>query len=378
MNIEHIITNINDQLQTWKTQFVEHGWMNPTFLTIVVIALLTYCTKKPFYKLMIKLFKRMENPLQLTFEEDYIKRVEKHLRNIWLISGIYLMLSFLHIPDSIDQIIYNILKSFLILNVVLIISQGLNYVTLQSKVMKKRMHSELLEWSRKILQVIIWMTVIFNIASIWGLDTTFLMTGSGVIGAAIAFGAQDLFKNILAGITILSEKKFKKGEHIKVNGVVEGIVMEIGFRSSLIRSFESYTIMVPNEVLANQALQNISRRKNRRIIWEIGLEYRTNIMQLKNIQTQILQYIQQEPWCLTGEQDSYGVMINEFTDSAINIRVYCFFDTKQWKEYLNYRQQLILAIKEIVEKQGAGFAFPSQSIYHEIIPEININEQHNI
>ena len=90
-------------------------------------------------------------------------------------------------------------------------------------------------------------------------------------------GAQDLFKNLISGIMILMEKRFTVGDVILVSGEVEGVVEQIGFRSTLVRRFDSTPVMVPNYKFAEQSVTNYTRRHHRRIRWLIGLEYRTTI-----------------------------------------------------------------------------------------------------
>ena len=85
----------------------------------------------------------------------------------------------------------------------------------------------------------------------------------------MALGAQDLFKNLISGILILLEKRFQNGDWIKVENIVEGVVEKIGFRSTLVRRFDSI-IMVPNFNFAENAVTNFSNMKSRRIYWNIG------------------------------------------------------------------------------------------------------------
>ncbi|HBM12598.1 MAG TPA: mechanosensitive ion channel protein MscS, partial [Rhodospirillaceae bacterium] len=104
-----------------------------------------------------------------------------------------------------------------------------------------------------------------------------------------------LFKNLIAGILILVEKRFAIGEWIQVDGVVEGTVESIGFRSTFVRRFDKAPVFVPNAQLSDVAVTNFSRMTYRRIYWVIGVEYRTTTDQLRQIRDGIEDYITSNP-----------------------------------------------------------------------------------
>jgi len=208
------------------------------------------------------------------------------------------------------------------------------------------------------------------ILEIWGIAVGPLLAGLGLFGAAVALGAQDLFKNLIGGLTIIAEKRFHPGEWIKVDGVVEGVVEDIGFRSTRVRRFDKAPVHVPNSQLSDTVVTNFSRMTHRRIKWLVGVEYRTTIDQLKIIRDGITEYIEENEAFAPGDEVSTFVRIDSFNNSSIDFLIYCFTKTTVWGEWLEIKENFALAIKDIVENQaGAGFAFPSQSIYLESMPE---------
>tara|TARA_Y100000590_G_C15069245_1_gene769383 strand:- start:64 stop:597 length:534 start_codon:yes stop_codon:yes gene_type:complete len=171
---------------------------------------------------------------------------------------------------------------------------------------------------------------------------------------------------------ILMERRFTIGDVILVSEEVEGVVEQIGFRSTLIRRFDSTPVMVPNYKFAEQSVTNHTRRHHRRIRWLIGLEYKTTIDQLKNIRDEITTIIKNDNDFAKNENTSYFIRIDSFSDSSIDMLVQAFTQTNDWGEYLIIKEKLAVKIIEIVEKNSAAFAFPSQSIYVESFdkPEI--------
>ena len=110
---------------------------------------------------------------------------------------------------------------------------------------------------------------------------------------------------------------------------------------------------------------NISETTNWRISWIITLQYDTTIDQLKKIRDEIDKYISTSKDYKISDNTMHAVRIDKFSDSSIDMYVRCFTNTDKWSEWLKVKERLAIAIKEIVEKNKASFAFPSQSIYVE-------------
>jgi MscS family membrane protein len=143
------------------------------------------------------------------------------------------------------------------------------------------------QWIFKVLKIIVIFIGGAVILELWGIKVAPLLAGLGLFGAAVALGAQDFFKNLIAGMSLISEKRFLNGDWILVEGVVEGTVEEIGFRSTKVRRFDKAPIYVPNSKLADAVVTNFSRMTFRRIRWTIGLSYKSDVKQLKMICDQI-------------------------------------------------------------------------------------------
>jgi MscS family membrane protein len=104
---------------------------------------------------------------------------------------------------------------------------------------------------------------------------------------------------------------------------------------------------------------------HRRIFWIIGVEYRTTISQLRTIRDNIEAFIMESDDFARPPEVPMFVRIDRFSDSSIDIMVYCFTKTTNWGVWLKIKEGLAYKIKEIVEEAGTSFAFPSRSIYVE-------------
>ena len=228
---------------------------------------------------------------------------------------------------------------------------------------------EMIEW---LVKGIRWAVIFLGAATIlqlWGIQVGPILAGLGLFGVAVALGAQELFRNLIGGLCILLEKQFRKGEWILVEGVVEGTVEHIGFRSTRIRRFDAAPVSVPNMKLSDAAMTNFSRMTARRISWKVPLEYRTSVEQLSHIRAGIEKYLTENEAFVQPPSASLFVRIDSFATSSIDILIYTFTRTTVWGEWLQHKEALLYKIKEIVSEAGADFAFPSQAIFIEEFPK---------
>ena len=207
------------------------------------------------------------------------------------------------------------------------------------------------------------------VLKVWSIDIGPVLTGMGLAGAAVALAAQDLFKNLIAGVTNMSEKRFQVGEWIHVEGIVEGTVEKVEFRSTLIRRFDLAPVYVPNADLSNTAVTNFSRMPYRRIYWKIGVLHATTTDQLRQICNGIEAYIDQSDDFVGPPEASRFVHVDSFGESSIDILVYCFTRSPARADHLAAKERLALKIKDVLAAAGSRFAYPSRSIYLEAAPE---------
>ena len=222
---------------------------------------------------------------------------------------------------------------------------------------------ELAGWLARGARAVLVLLGAVTVLEIWGVQVWPALAGLGLVGAAAALGARDLFTNLIAGILILGERRFARGDWIKVDGVVEGTVEEIGLRSTRVRLFDQAPAFVPNARLADRALVNFSRMTHRRIFWVVGVEYRTTVAQLRRIRDGIEAFLAEDAAFAGPPEVPRFVRIDRFSDSSIDVMVYCFTRTTSWGAWLAEKERLACRIKEVVEDAGAAFAFPSLTVY---------------
>ena len=138
-------------------------------------------------------------------------------------------------------------------------------------------------WIFRTLKFIAYLVGVVSVLELWGVDAASIIAGLGLFSVALALGAQNFFKNLIGGLLIIGEKRFKQGDWINIEGVAEGEVEKIDFRSTLIRRFDKAPIFVPNSVLSDSEIINFSEMPFRRIRFNVGLIYQTTPETILNI-----------------------------------------------------------------------------------------------
>ena len=220
-------------------------------------------------------------------------------------------------------------------------------------------------WIFRTLKFIAYLVGVVSVLELWGVDAASIIAGLGLFSVALALGAQNFFKNLIGGLLIIGEKRFKQGDWINIEGVAEGEVEKIDFRSTLIRRFDKAPIFVPNSVLSDSEIINFSEMPFRRIRFNVGLIYQTTPETILNIRKDIEDYIAKNDDLVNADEATTTIRVTQFNDSSIDLLIYCFTKSTRWYDYTKAKEDLILEIIKIVKNNGSDFAYPTQTIHLE-------------
>jgi len=314
-------------------------------------------------KIIINRLKKVAQRTTNKLDDTFVEAMEGPARFFPIVIGFFIASYYLEFSPESRSFIDNVNKSLITILIFWLIHQFIQPVTYLLGGLEKLLTKELIGWIVKALKILIFILGAAAVLELWGIKIGPIIAGLGLFGVAVALGAQDLFKNLISGILVLVEKRFKVGDWIIVEDIIEGIVERIGFRSTVVRKFDKSIAIIPNFQFAENAVVNISETTNWIISWVITLQYSTTVEQLKKIRDEIEKYI-------TTHKDykinlGHAVRVDKFSDSSIDMYIRCFTVTDDWDEWLAVKERLAIEIKQIVEKNNASFAFPSQSIYVE-------------
>ncbi|WP_419769350.1 MAG: mechanosensitive ion channel family protein [Candidatus Marinarcus sp.] len=334
----------------------------PIAITIFIFFLFA---RKLFRIIIYSAIMKLVQKTKTTFDDEVLESLTKPMNFVFIIIGTHVALNYIQLPEEMKVFVYHGMKSLY----AFVIFWGIfNVLTPFSKVIHgftvkwgKEVSDDITNFITKSLKFIVISIGFVAIMHEWGYNISGFLASLGLVGMALALAAKDTAANLFGSLVIFSDKPFKIGDWIYTPNV-EGIVEQIGIRSTKVRTFAQAIVTVPNAVLANSAILNWSRMGKRRIKMNIGLTYSTTAQQMQNILNQLREMLKQHSGI---HQETIYIHFTDFNDSSLGIFCYFFTNTTQWGEYMQVREDVNLKVMQIVQNNGAAFAFPSQSIYIE-------------
>ncbi len=214
-------------------------------------------------------------------------------------------------------------------------------------------------WIKKTLVVVFVTFGVLLVAQSLGADVKAFLAGLGIGGLAFALAAQDTIANLFGSVVVAIDQPFKVGEAVKI-GSSEGVVEDIGLRSTKLRTPSRNLIIIPNKTVASEAIINNSRFTGRRVEQVIGLTYDTNAARMSAIVDEIRRII-------TGEAEvdpaSIHVYFRDYSASSLDIWLAYNAKSPDFAKSMALRQRINLAIMNATQNHGLDFAFPTQTLH---------------
>lgn len=212
----------------------------------------------------------------------------------------------------------------------------------------------------KLLRVSIFITAALTVLQTLGVSIQGLLAFGGVGGLAVGFAAKDILSNFFGGLMIYLDRPFAVGDWIRSpDRDIEGTVENIGWRLTIIRTFDQRPLYVPNSVFAAISLENPSRMRNRRIYETIGVRY-DDAEKVEAIVADVKTMLEEHPEIAPDR--TMIVNFNAFGASSLDFFVYCFTKTTNWIEFHGIKQDVLLKIQDIILGHGAEIAFPTTTV----------------
>jgi len=353
------------------TQMIETTWLDITvarwFLALSALFITVVAQRyivRIFHNIAQKITARTKTPL----DNLLLEAAERPAGMLIFVIGLLISVHLLNLPAETFPIIGLIDGACRIVSIIIGVwflwrlLEGLAvYFTARAKETESSLDDQLVPFIAKTLKIFLILTAVLVVAQNMGYSVSGLIASLGIGGIAVAMAAKDTIANIFGSVMILVDRPFMVGDWIKTSEF-EGVVEQVGFRSTRIRTFARTLINVPNSTLANMVIDNIDQRSERRIKMRIGLTYDTSPAQMKAALAGIEQLLCNHP----GVDQKYKlVKFDEFEDSSLSIFLYYFSSSKVWEEYLQVRQEVNLQIMELLESLELDFAFPTRTLHLE-------------
>lgn len=334
-----------------------------------IYALLTFLVlsglRKPITGYTMKILLALTEKTKTDFDRKMVTSFEGPFRFMVGFSGAYIALRLLNLPANIDGVILNIFRSLFIIALAWGFMNLFNQTSGILENLAKRFSVEandiLIQFIAKGIRVIIIALAVSIVVQEWGYNVNSFVAGLGIGGLAFALAAQDTLANVFGGMVITLDKPFTLEDWIETPSV-EGVVEEISFRSTRVRTFAQALVHVPNATIVKEPITNWSRMGKRRIMFTLGVMYSTPKEKLETCSRRIENLLINHQEI---DNEFIVVRFNEFNQSSLDIFIYCFALTTQWAEFLRIKEDINFKAMDILQQEGVSVAFPSRSIYFE-------------
>ncbi len=378
-----IVTALNPVLEVYGLSVIK-------LISMLLLILVIYFFRKVVYVSLERYILRVD--LLSEYSVEIAHRIKGSIESLIIIINInmliyvYLDFSSIEIISRFFNMIYGFFFTLLLYKIVNTVAKvKLSNTTSDKGTIK----NDLVNVGIKIINFTILIIGLLIMLFYAGVNLTAVLSGLGIGGFAVAFAAKDTISNFFGTLSILFSDVFSQGDWIEIDGH-QGVVVEIGLRVTTIRTFDNALIAIPNGTFASQDVKNWDKRiLGRRIKMHIGVKYDSKSKDIKSAIGEIRVMLDKHPGIATkatkythhnesthtaklvskddleGVKNNLLVYLDEFSDSSINILVYCFSKSVKWAEWLETKEDVMHKIMAILEANNLEFAFPSLSIYNE-------------
>ena len=360
LNFEH--SGINEFSHDFKRFIESQDWL-VVFIVILFVVILHISIR-----FIVKIVTKLANKTSNNIDNIILDHSVRPLKNYITLYGFYLITNILELPKepiAFENIIIMILKILFILNTswlfIGITNSVSEFLFKRAAKTSSKLDEQLLPIFQQTMSFFIYLMASVYTIQMMGYSISAIITGLGIGGLAVAMAAKDTLANLFGSIMIFIDRPFKMGDWIKINGD-EGVVEEIGFRSTRIRTFSKTLISLPNSTIVMSSINNFSKMTKRRIKMTIGLTYDSPAKDIEGVVSDINSYLENSKLV---HEEQILVYFTGFGPSSLDIFIYFFTKTTNWAKFLEAQQIINIDIMKIIEERGLSFAFPTQTLHIE-------------
>jgi small-conductance mechanosensitive channel len=327
------------------------------YMRFLVVVLSFFLIAKISYWISTKILRKLTSKAKLN--DTMFNSIRGPTSALLFFLGIALGLGQLSLSDDITKVITGINSTMIILFICLLISRAFNvFVYSWGKRSKHKLDNNLVHLFDYLFNLIIYILAFLMIlGSVWDVQVAPLIASLGIAGIAVAFALQTTLGNIFGGISLLMDKNISEGDIIEIDGGRKGTVIDIGFRSTKIKTFDNEELIVPNGILSNSILQNYAKPDfSLRVVVPFGVAYGSDVEKVKKVVTKEVKKIkgyQSEPEAI--------VRFLQMADSSLNFTVY--FWIADYTLRFNSIDEANTRIYNALNKAKIKIPFPQRDIH---------------
>lgn len=354
--LEHLVDVV---LALFKVQSSGNTWQRYAISAFLLVSF--YLLRRVVTTVIFGFLKKLAARTETTLDDKLFPALEAPVATFIALFGVFASLRVLKLSESTDRVIgyastvaFSLALFWLLLRAFNAVLEHAHEVAVE----RKMGVAAFMPWIKKALVTIFVVVGALITAQSMGADVKAFLAGLGIGGLAFALAAQDTIANLFGSVVVAIDQPFKLGEAVKI-GAHQGVVEDIGLRSTKLRAVDRSLIVIPNKTVAMDAVSNLSRFTQRRVEQVIGLTYDTSAAQMEAVVEEFRAIILAEP-----EVDPSSVMVyfRDYSASSLDIWIVYVANDADFQKSLRLRQRINLAIMRAVQARGLAFAFPTQTL----------------
>ena len=313
------------------------------------------------YWIIGKYVKKLTAKTKTNLDDLLVDKLEEPVVYAIGIIGFYWAFQYLKFGEGVDNFFVATFTIVFTLNVTWLLVRTLDaiieeYLTTIVSKSESDLDDQLLPLVRKLLNAILWaLGLVIGLNNV-GFDVTALIAGLGIGGLALALAAQDTVKNIFGGLMVYLDKPFKVKDRININGF-DGVVEEVGIRSTRIRTLEGRVVTLPNAQFSDNPVENISVEPSRKIVINLGLTYETSPEKMERA----IQLLDEIAGANENLEENRLISFNNWGDFSMGILFIYYI--KSGADILKTQTEINMEILRKFNTEGLDFAYPTQMVY---------------
>jgi MscS family membrane protein len=355
---------LSDIVDWFHARLVNDLWITEVFSVVLGVLVFNFIQKRVLHHLVVRL-----RPSPKTWDDAFVEALQRPLSVFIWIVGIAFAAQI--VQARTGAVIFEAVEPIRDIGVITTITWFLIRLIrrVEENIVRKgeeageQFDRTTVDVTGKILRMSLIITAVLVTMQTLGYSISGILAFGGVGGIAVGFAARDLLANFFGGLMIYLDRPFAVGEWIRSpDKEIEGTVEEIGWRLTIIRTFDKRPLYVPNSVFTSIAVENPSRMQNRRIYETIGIRYE-DVDKMDAIVKDVKSMLMEHP-----EIDSSKTLIvnfNSFAPSSLDFFIYTFTKTTEWVRFHEIKQDVLLKISDIIASHGAEIAFPTSTVHLE-------------
>ena len=317
---------------------------------------------KILYWVFGNVIKKLTNKTKTKIDDIIVDMIEEPVVLALTIAGLWYGLHRLDFPQEWYEWMGKVYHILIAINITWLVARLVDaiieeYIVPLTQKTESDFDDQIVPVVRKGLKSTIWALGIIVALNNAGYDVTALIAGLGIGGLALAMAAKDSVSNIFGGLMIFTDKPFKVGDRIKINGF-DGTISEVGLRASRMRTLEGRLVTIPNALFTGNMVENVSEEPTRKVVLNLGLTYDMNAEQMEKG----IALLKEIGTNNNDINDEFLVSFNAFGDFALGI-LFIYYIKKD-SDILDTQTAMNLEILRKFGKNGLDMAFPTQTIYH--------------